>query len=115
MGILCWERRHVYERCSPSKRKGRSSVLREPASIDGQWNTLQLFKLVSQGGYTEKQNTRGIDQDSKRKSAKNSLESPTEFGYKCVCLNARSIVNKINELNIMVEDIDPHIIGITES
>ena len=46
---------------------------------------------------------------------KNSLESPTEFGYKCVCLNARSIVNKRNELNIMVEDIDPHIIGITES
>ena len=28
---------------------------------------------------------------------------------------ARSIVNKKNELNIMVEDIDPHIIGITES
>ena len=32
-----------------------------------------------------------------------------------VCLNARSIVNKKNELNIMVEDIDPHIIGIIES
>ena len=38
----------------------------------------------------------------------------TEFGYKCVCLNARSIVNKINELNLTVEDIDPHIIGMTE-
>ena len=33
----------------------------------------------------------------------------------CVCLNARSIVNEENELNIMVEDIDPHVIGITES
>ena len=32
-----------------------------------------------------------------------------------MCLNARSIVNKINELNIMVEDINPHIIGMTES
>ena len=32
-----------------------------------------------------------------------------------VCLNARSIVNKKNELNIMVENIDLHIIGITES
>ena len=32
-----------------------------------------------------------------------------------MCLNARSIVNKKTELNIMVEDIDPHIIGITES
>ena len=90
-------------------------VLREPASIDGQWNRLQLFKLVSQGGYTEKPNIRGIDKDSKKKSVKNSLESPTEFGYKCVCLNARSIVNKRNELKNMVEDIDPHIIGITES
>ncbi|KAK2178074.1 hypothetical protein NP493_564g03047 [Ridgeia piscesae] len=50
VGIFCWERRHVYERWPPSKRKGRSSVLREPSSIDGQWNRLQLFKLVSQGG-----------------------------------------------------------------
>ena len=76
---------------------------------------MQLFKLVSQGGYTEKPTTRGIDKDSKKTSAKNSLESPTEFGSKCVCLNARSIVNKRNELNIMVDDINPHIIGITES
>ena len=34
---------------------------------------------------------------------------------KCVCLNARSIKNKKNELNIMVDDIKTHIIGITES
>ena len=39
----------------------------------------------------------------------------SEAVYRCVCLNARSIVNKKNELNIMVENIDPHIIGITES
>ena len=39
----------------------------------------------------------------------------SETCYRCVCLKARSIVNKINELNIMVEDIDPHIIGITKS
>ena len=38
-----------------------------------------------------------------------------EVCHRCVCLNARSIVNKTNEINIMVEDIDPHIIGITES
>ena len=31
-----------------------------------------------------------------------------------MCLNARSIINK-NELNIMVDEIKPHIIGITES
>ena len=34
---------------------------------------------------------------------------------KCVCLYARSIINKKNELNIMEDDIKPHIIGITES
>ena len=33
---------------------------------------------------------------------------------KCVCLNARSILNKKNELDIMVDEIKPHIIGITE-
>ena len=32
-----------------------------------------------------------------------------------MCLNARSIINKNSELNIMVDDIKPHIIGITES
>ena len=34
---------------------------------------------------------------------------------KCVCLNARRIINKKNELDIMVDEIKPHIIGITES
>ena len=28
---------------------------------------------------------------------------------KCVCLNAMSIINKKNELKIMVDDIKPHI------
>ena len=35
-------------------------------------------------------------------------------GFKCVCLDATSRVNKENKLNIMVEDINPHITGITE-
>ena len=34
---------------------------------------------------------------------------------KCVCLNARSIINKKSELDFLVADIDPHVIGITES
>ena len=42
-------------------------------------------------------------------------ENISEAGYKCVSLNERSIVNKKNELNIMLEDIDPHIIGIADS
>ena len=79
--------------------------------------TLNILDILdSQGGFTEKPNTGGADhKDSTDKTAKNSLENSTTFGYKCVCLNARSIVNKRNELNIMVEDNDPHIIGITES
>ena len=36
-------------------------------------------------------------------------------GHRCVCLNVGRIVNKKNELNIMVEDIDPHIISTAES
>ena len=32
-----------------------------------------------------------------------------------MCLNARSIINKKNELNSMVDDIKHHIIGIPES
>ena len=42
-------------------------------------------------------------------------ENIAVVGYKFVCLNARRIVNKTNKLNIMVEDIDPYIIGVTES
>ena len=34
---------------------------------------------------------------------------------KCVSLNARNIIKKKNELDIMVDEIKPHIIGITES
>ena len=43
-------------------------------------------------------------------TGKEMSENISEAGYKCVCLNSRSIVNTNNELNI-----DSHIIGITES
>ena len=39
----------------------------------------------------------------------------SESGIKCVRLMARSIINKKNELNMMVDDIKPHIIGIPDS
>ena len=42
-------------------------------------------------------------------------KNTSEAGHRCVCLNARSIVNKKNYLNIMLGDIDPHIVAITES
>ena len=49
------------------------------------------------------------------KPISNRPKNISEKGYSCVCLNARSIVNKKHELNIMVQNIDPHIIGKTES
>ena len=53
-----------------------------------------------------------VQEDSRCKGIQRNT---TEAGIKCVCINARSIINKKNELNIMVDDIKPHIIGITES
>ena len=53
-----------------------------------------------------------VQTDSGCKGIKGNT-SKTEL--KCVCSNARSIINKKNELDIMVDEIKPHIIGITES
>ena len=57
----------------------------------------------------------GQEATSTHKPVTKYPENISEVGYKCVCLNAWSIVNKKTELNIVVEHIDPHIIGITES
>ena len=57
-------------------------------------------------------NTIGGQKDRRSKKIQRNT---SESGIKCVCLNARSIINKKSELNIMVDDIKPHIIGITES
>ena len=51
----------------------------------------------------------------KDRRSKKIQRNTSESGIKGVCLNARSIINKKTELNIMVDDIKPHIIGITES
>ena len=56
----------------------------------------------------------GQEATSTNKPITTSSKNMSEEGHRCVCLNARSLVNK-KKLNIMVEDIDPHIIGITES
>ena len=53
-----------------------------------------------------------VQEDSRCKGIQGNT-SKSEI--KCVFLNARSIINKKTELNIMVDDIKPHIIGITES
>ena len=49
----------------------------------------------------------------KDRRSKRIQRNTSESGIKCVWLNARSIINKKTELNIMVDDIKPHIIGIT--
>ena len=49
-----------------------------------------------------------VQEDSRCKGIQ-GITSKAEI--KCVSLNARSIINK----NIMVDEIKPHIIGITES
>ena len=54
-----------------------------------------------------------VQEDSRCKGIQGSPSKEEEI--KCVCLNARSIINKKDELNIMVDDIKPHIIGLTES
>ena len=67
-----------------------------------------------QGGYIEVSQAEQ-EATSTDKPISNRPKNISETGYRCVCLNARSTVNTRNELNIMVEDIDPYIIGITES
>ena len=69
-----------------------------------------IFKLVGQGGLSRK--AQQVQDDSRRKGIQGSTSREE---IKCVCLNARSIINKKDELNIMVDDIKPHIIGITET
>ena len=67
-----------------------------------------MFKLELQGGYLEVSQAEQ-EATSTDKPISNHPKNISEKGYRCVCLNARSIVNKKNELNIMVEDIDPHL------
>ena len=65
---------------------------------------------MGQGGLSRK--AQQIQEDSRRKGIQGSTSREE---IKCVCLNARSIINKKDELNSMVDDIKPHIIGIPET
>ena len=53
-----------------------------------------------------------VQADSGRKGIQGNT---SKAEIKCVCLNARSMLNRKNELDIMVDEIKHHIIGITES
>ena len=67
------------------------------------------FKLVK-GGLSEK--TLCGQEDSRSTKIQGDTSKDR---IKCVCLDARRLRNKKNELNIMVDDINPHTIGVTES
>ena len=69
-----------------------------------------IFKLFGQGVCNKK--FQKVQADSGCKGVQGNT---SKAEIKCVCLNARSIINKKNELDIMVGEIKPHIIGITES
>ncbi len=59
-------------------------------------------QTVGQGGFAKQA------QSGQEDSSSNIRQGNT--GLKSVSLNARSIINKKSELNIMVHDSDPHII-----
>ena len=65
---------------------------------------------MGQGGLSKK--AQQVQEDWRCKGIQGNTSKQE---IKCVCLNARCIINKKNELNIMVDYIKPHIIGITES
>ena len=105
---LCGEGGYVYEGWTASARKRSWSVCRRHETGSRQCiGQRTLFKLVGQGGL-ENQAQRGQDDSSSNIRQGNA-------GLKCVSLNSRNIMNKKSELNIIVHDIDPHILGITES
>ena len=58
---------------------------------------------MGQGGLSKK--AKKVQEDSRCKGIQRSTSKEE---IKCVCLNARSIINKKDELNIMVDDIKPH-------
>ena len=90
------------------EREGTAAIVRK---------YIQLIRTLKQTwvevGYLEVH--QALQEAQTHKPVTKCQENIFEAGYKCVCLNARSIVNKKKELNIMVEDIDPHIIVITKS
>ena len=59
--------------------------------------------MVGQGGGLTKK-AQNVQEDSRCKGIQ-GITSKAEI--KCVCLHPRSIINKKNELNIMVDEINP--------
>ena len=64
-----------------------------------------MVKLKTQGDYLEVHQAEQ-DANSTDKLITKCPENIPETGYKCECFNAKSLLNKKNELNILVEKID---------
>ena len=62
------------------------------------------------GGYIEP-----LQENCTNKSTRKKLQNINKNELRCVCLNARSIIKRKGDLDFMVSDIEPDIIGITES
>ena len=74
------------------------ALLKNRFTINGTVHDITIFKLVGQGGLSKK--ALNVQDDSRRKGIQGNT-SKSEI--KCVCLNARRIINKKTELNIMVD------------
>ena len=65
---------------------------------------------MPRGGYIEP-----LQENCTNKSTRKKSQNINKNELRCVCLNARSIIKKKSDLDFMVADIEPDIIGITES
>ena len=95
---VCWE----HEKLLSEVIDGHILSQSTNENRDLPWHPL---KLVGQGGLSKKANK------VQEYSTCNGIQGSTsKEEIKCVCLNAMCNINKKNELNIMVDDIQPHII-----
>ena len=56
-----------------------------------------------------------LQENCTNKSTRKKSQNINTNELRCICLNARSILNKRSDPDFMIADIEPDIIGITES
>ena len=102
VGMFCWKGLNVREGWAHLSGKGAAvfadvlsaAVNSGMGSISNIFGCNTLFKLKAQESYLEMPQA-GQETTSTHKLVTKCPENIYEAGYKCVCLNARSIVNKI--------------------
>ena len=78
-------------------------------NIENNWKTCTMmnvyyFKLEARGGGYLEIPQAGQEATNTDKPITKCSKNMSEAGNRCMCLNPRRIINKKNELNIMVED-----------